>query len=256
MIWRLSGIFSLSLVLGLIIFAPITKILPLTLPDSVPVQAYELEGTVFSGKAGFIQSGSLNAKDFVWHLRPAHLLALKLVADISVSEQSRDTSEDNAWVSARVSQPMLGGTTKVFNLAGTVPLERLQQPLNIPFLPVTGQLHLALSELHIQGQLPVFAEGSIQLLQSQWQLGKAQPLGDYQAQISTQDKQIIVRAEDTQSGRVDIEATASIGQDRNYQLDARIKPKADTPVAVVNNMKALGRTDSNGWYSLQHQGTF
>ncbi len=251
---RLIALFLCSLIFGLIQNAPVGKVLALALPADAGIELYELSGSVLRGEAGYVRARGVGAKDVRWELKPAQLLLLKLAADIEVSAQSRDLAIDNAWLFASISKPLFSDVIRLRDVEATAALEAVQQALKIPFLPVSGQIQLDLDDVRIRGQFPETVRGSARFFNAQWTLGRPAPLGSYQAEISTAEGQILALIADGEDGRVALEGEASLDAQRQYQLRARLKPKLETPTPVANNMKALGRTDSQGWYSFSQQG--
>ena len=255
MIGKTIAALSAGLGCGLIVLAPVNKIAPRVLPAESGIAFYELTGSVLSGRAGEVHARGVAAKDLQWQLKPSRLLLGRLAADVRVSASSKNLSEDNAWLEARVSKPLFGDTVKVRDVHAAVPLSALQGPLKIPFLPVDGQLLANLDEIQLSGNMPTHIIGTIQLNNAIWKLGKPAAIGDFEATLSTENGNIFANIAESDSAAISLIAAAQIKPDRSYSTDAQIKPKASTPTALANQIKTLGRTDKQGWYSLKQSGT-
>ena len=256
---RLILVFVLSVLVGLIINAPSERLLPWVIDKAVPkslgIELIGIRGGLLDGGAARVRYQNTEVRELRWRVKPAALLTLKLAADIDISLNSRDLDQDNAWLSASIMKPLLSSRIHVRDLHAAAASEQLQGLLKLAYLPVTAQLEARIDSLTLHHMKPESITGEVVLSRSYWTLGKREPLGQFQALISTTDEGIIeAKIADAEDGRVDIDALAALQADGRYQLEARLKPKATTPTAVVNHMKGLGRTDRQGWYNIQQSG--
>lgn len=259
MIARLSLVFVLSLLVGLIIHAPSERLLPWVIDKAVPkslgIELIGIRGSLLEGGASRLRYQNTEVRDLRWRVKPASLLALKLSADIDISLQSRDLDQDNAWLSASVEKPLLSSRVHVHDLHAAAASEQIQGLFKLAYLPVSAQLVARIDSLTLEDMKPQSVTGEVLLSRSYWTLGKREPLGQYQALISTSAEGVVeARLADAEDARVDIDALAALQTDGRYEFEARLKPTASTPSAVVNHMKGLGRTDRQGWYSIKQSG--
>ena len=253
---KIFAALGLSLVGGLIAQAPVNKILPRVVPESAGVKLYELSGTLLDGQAGHVHAQGIGADDVMWTLHPTSLLLGRVNADIQASLDSRDLRKDNAWLSANVSRSLFSDRIVARDVQAAAPVSALQKPLKLPYLPVDAVIRLDLGRIVVDGSAPQQIEGLAYLTQTQWKLGNAVALGDYRIELSTEDDQIVARLNDSEAGKVAIQGEAGITAERAYTVDLQLKPKLETPTSVANQMKALGRTDAQGWYRLRQSGKF
>lgn len=253
---KVIGALGLGLIGGLIAQAPVNKILPRVLPDSAGVNVYELSGTLFDGHAGYVQAQGVGADDVVWRLHPSSLLLGRVNADIEVSLDSRDLRKDNAWLSANVSRSLFSDRIVARDVQAAAPISGLQKPLKLPYLPVDAVIRLDLERIVVSGMAPQQIEGLAYVTQTQWKLGNAVSLGDYRIELTSDDDRLVARLSDNDAAKVAIQGEAGMTAERAYSVDLQLKPKLDTPTSVANQMKALGRTDGQGWYRLRQNGTF
>lgn len=239
-----------SLIIGLIGLAPADKVLAYALPAEAPVKFYEVSGRLLQGQIGAIETPQLMIEDLRWQLRPGSLLLARISADVEASPAGN-------WAQASLSTGLLapGETVKVKDLRATASLENLKAPLKLPFLPVAGQLSAEISRLTLRDQQLSELDGSLRLGKVQWTLTRpAAELGQFLAELSMEDDVLVASLAD-QDAKLALSGDVRLNPDRSYLLDMRLKPKADTPAPVANNLKTLGRTDAQGWYRINQRGS-
>lgn len=256
MTWKIVVALFVGVLLGLVTQAPVNKVLPRVLPDSAGIELYELDGTLLDGHAGYVRAQGIGADDVRWVLHPGSLLLGRVSADLEVSMHSRDLDEDNAWLTARVARSLFGNTIVAREIQAAAPLSALQKPLKLPYLPVDAVIRLNLDELRVVDMAPERVEGLAYLTQTQWKLGQPVGLGDYRIALSTPEDAVVATLSDSDTAKVSIQGQAELSAERAYALDIQLKPKLDTPTSVANQMKALGRTDAQGWYRIRQDGRF
>lgn len=260
MIGKIAAASSVSLLCGLVAYAPADKLIPKLLPTEAGVKLYELSGTVLQGQAGQISARGMSAKDLHWRLQPAYLLLGKAASYVEISRSSEQLDQDNAWFRADVRYGLSGKHLQLREMKAAAGLKALQKPLNISYLPLAGTLQVTLDSLDLDLNAepvpwPLDVSGQVELHDSQWTLGKAASLGYFAAQIHAQDDgSVQLSIDDSPEAALALRGNANLASDLNYQAQLQIKPKKDTPSNVANQMKALGRTDSQGWYPIKQQG--
>lgn len=256
MTWKVVFAALLGLLFGLVTQAPINKILPRVIPDSAGIALYELDGTLLEGRAGYVSAQGIGADDLSWVLHPATLLLGRVSADVEVSMHSRNIEKDNAWLTASVSRSLFGNTIVARDVQAAAPLSALQKPLKLPYLPVDAVIRLNLEHARVVDMAPQQVQGQAYLTQTLWKLGQPVGLGDYRVDLSTPEGKVVATLTDSEAAKVGIQGQAEVSPDRAYSVDIQLKPKLETPESVANQMKALGRTDAQGWYRIRQDGKF
>lgn len=259
MIGKVLATGSLALLYGVIAYAPADKLVPRLLPADAGIAFYELSGSLLDGQAGYITVAGVSADDLHWRVKPLQLLTGSLGAQVAVSQQSKDLSQDNAWLRTQLRFGLLNNSLKLTDLTAVAGLEALQKPLKISYLPLSGNLRLEMEELALEldddvAPWPSQLVGRIQLLDTQWKLGEAAAIGNFSAQLSQTDGVLLAQIEDSDEAKLSLRGQAELQADRSYSAQLQLKAKADTPTALSNQMKALGRTDAQGWYRLKQNG--
>ena len=252
-----------GLVFGLVCYAPADKILPRLIPAHAPLKLYELSGTVLNGQAGYVEAAGIRGKDLQWSIHASSLIIGRVSADVLLGQDDGVALASDIGTSAEgfVSYSLSGERMGVKDFRASAPISELQKAANVPFLPVAGQAELELQALDIQklpeqGLLwPQQLDGSIRIQNLQWKLGRPVDLGTVSAQFSNgDDQQVILDINDSQAAKIDLSGQAQVSTDLNYSAQLKIKPKADTPAMLTNQLKALGRTDQQGYYAIKNSG--
>lgn len=251
---------SVGLLCGLIAYAPADKLVPRLLPADAGVQLYEISGSLLKGQAGQIEARGTRVDELAWDLHPLHLLTTQLAADVSLSYYTEDLGQDNTWLRTGVKYSLLGGQLRLTDLVASSGLEALQKPLKISYLPISGTLQLKLDDLQIDlsneesGLWPSQLQGQAHLLDTRWKLGNAAELGQFSVTLSAEEGSLLASIEDSPQAKLALQGQAQINAQRQYTAALQVKPKQNTPSNVSNQMKALGRTDSQGWYQINNSG--
>lgn len=235
-----------ALLLGLLIEAPAGKLLPHLLPESAPLRLYEIDGRLIDSRIGYVDTGRVAIEDLQLRLQAAPLLLGRLAAEV-------EAKPADAWAQGRISTG-LAGQLRVDGLRATARLEDLKPVLNLPFLPVQGQLSAEIERLEFEGRALRHASGVLRLGNTVWSLSRPPAeLGLFSAELKTVEDGIVAQLAD-QEAKLALSGELRLAPDQSYVVDLRLRPKADTPAPVANNLRTLGRTDSDGWYRVQQRG--
>lgn len=211
------------------------------------IQLQGVEGTLSSGRASQIDlGGNPLIRDLGWTMRRWQLLMGR--ASFALSG-GRDGQLIDGTASVVPS-----GTLTLRDFKLVTPLKDALAAAGYPFMPVEGQLGLDLQTLRLRQRWPEKAEGTLTLRGLGWKLGR-EPLllGDFEAKMEddTGGSKAVIRS---LSGALEVSGHARLGDDRSYDVDLQMRPKADAPPMVGNLVRNLGQPDTQGWYHLRRQG--
>lgn len=236
---------ALTFIVGVLVQAPAALLYAWIAPKAaMPVDVLGVNGTLTQGRATQIRLGSqVLVADIDWTLKPLSMLLGRLSYQLH-------SGTPPLMIDGTVSQSLM--STAFSQLTANGELRTLAAAAGQSFIPVNGVVNLDLASLQLRNNWPVSAEGSLQLNNLVWALGKdPASLGSYQAVLSTEDDQIVARISSLQ-GSVDVNGEARVKPDRSYSYSLKLKPKADAPPMIANLMKQLGTPDAEGYYSLQN----
>lgn len=213
---------------------------------ALPLEVYDLSGTVFEGRAETAQwNGQTAATGLRWDLSAWRLPLLQ-------ARYHLQTSGAPVLLDGNVT--LSPGGVRVQDLRANSDVKSLGALSGQRFVPFNGQVALDLGELRLKDQWPVSAEGRVEVVGLQWALGtQATPLGNYQADLQTEGDDIVALIS-TVSGSVEVNGDARLKSDRSYEYNLQLRPSADAPQNVVNMLKSMGRPDAQGYYQLRSAG--
>lgn len=243
----LAGV--LALLAGTLLLAPAGWLAAKAVPDIAPIKLLGVSGELRRGRIQQIELRQLRPPKQLgparWQLNPFSLLWLH--PSLSLELDAPLLARGKLHLS-----PL--GSAHFHDWRATGEVADLAALAGYSFLPVSGKLGLNIEQLDISGPLPDSVAGTAQLLNLQWKLGRQElDLGDVQADLATVDGEHIATLS-APRGPLDLEGTARIDAEARYDVNIRIKPKADAPQPLVNLLRGLGRPDSQAWYTLRYRG--
>lgn len=244
------------LIIGILVFlcsavlqAPAATVYGWLAPDAAhaSLQLTGISGTVCKGRAAQLSLGGQPAiGNMGWQFQPLQLLLGR--ASLRLSGGDQGTLLDGTVFA------LPSGTVVVSDFRLNGPVKALLTALGQAFVPVEGTAAIDLSELRLRQAWPQSAAGSLTIRGLAWKLGRDPvPLGDFEALFENETGGIraTLRSLD---GALELQGEGSVGQDRRYAMELRMKPKPDAPPLVNNLVKNLGAPDRQGWYRLLRNG--
>lgn len=226
--------------------APAAVLIGWALPDNAAVKLSGVSGSLGRGRIEQIQQQGKVLGPVRWAMKPLGLLLLRPSFDV--------------WIE----QPLLGrgvisvsplGTVRLSDWQATAAIADLAAVAGYAFLPIGGNLGLQLGRLQGKGQLLEEISGQAQLLGLNWTLGKQNlDLGEVIADLSTDEDGVHTATLSSPRGPLDLNGSARLDTEQRYDVDIKLKPKADASQQLVNLMRGLGRPDTQGYYSLRYRG--
>lgn len=210
------------------------------------VQLFGLDGTLARGSAAAVSiNGRTPLRNLEWRLQPLWLLALH--AGFEVRSGAPVAASDHVRLS-----PL--GAVAARDLDVDADLKPLLVALNYGFLPVAGRARLQIAKLDLGGGRIRRAEGTLQVRQLAWTLGRAPVmLGDFEAVAKPENNGQAAAIRST-AGPLDASGEARLAADGGYEVHLRLKPKPGADPQVVNLLHGLGAPDTQGYYQLRSRG--
>lgn len=244
------------LVLGLLVFlfsavfqAPAATLYGWLVPDasSSSLQLTGISGTVSKGRAAQVSfAGQPAIGNLGWQFQPLQLLLGR--------GSLRLSGGDQATLLDGTVHALPSGTVVLSDFRLNSPVKALLAAFGQAFVPVEGTAGIDLSELRLRQGWPQTAAGTLTVRGLAWKLGRDPvPLGDFEAVVENQTGGIRATLRSL-GGALELQGEGSVGQDRRYAIELRMKPKPDAPPLVSNLVKNLGAPDREGWYRLLRNG--
>ena len=215
--------------------------------SAATTQAQGVYGTLSSGGfSAFSVNNRPVLKDVRWTLHPAWLALLRLTADLEIGGDME--------LKLTLSRAVFG-KLRISKVGGAANLKSLLGAAGTPGLPMEGQIHLTMDSLQMDAGVPVQATGNAQIQGLTWTLSRdPMVLGDFNSDVSTDDKGILAVLS-SGPGPLDLSGEARLAPDRSYDLQLKLKPRAEASAQLQTLVRSLGNPDTQGWYHLRRQGT-
>lgn len=216
-------------------------------PRSAAVQAYGIGGTLGDGHVATLAlRGRPLLQDLDWRLRPWWLLLGRLAMQV----RGGDTGIRIAG-EARLSP----STLTLSGFTADSDLKTALATVGYPFVPVDGLAELGLTTLQLERDGIADLDGRLLLRGMRWSLGGTQiPLGEFAVDARTDDKRTVNADVTTLSGPLELSGPVSLTADGTYDVNLKLKAKPKAPAQLVDLLKALGRTDTRGYYHIRRHG--
>jgi general secretion pathway protein N len=218
-------------------------------PEGLTLAA--LEGTIWSGRAGYGSAAGLSFANLRWQLHPAALLTGKL----SVSAEA-DLADGIASANIVASSARL----ELSDVRVSASLESIRERFALG--DVSGHFGLSLPRFELVDGVPVAAEGTLTVadLHSPPLIPiegvTSIPLGSFKAELATGDQPGIFAVVTDQGGPLELMGRVTLAPDRSYTMDVLVKPRADAPQVLVEGLQLVtGEPNAEGRRRLLQQGT-
>ena len=202
-----------------------------------------ISGSIWSGSAAEGLAGGAYIRDITWRLRPADLLTGKL-AFSTTSRPASGSMETDVAVG-------IDGSLTLSNLEGSVPLDLVHPAFQRA--GISGDLSMQFEKLVLRNGLPVDVSGNVTVKNMYAPALSAGTLGDYRAQLVTNEGAVSGTVEDL-SGVLDVIGTIAISPDRSYSLVGDVAAQPGAPPSIEQQLRFLGSADDRGFRQFRFEG--
>ena len=229
------------LVIGLVLGFPARVAYQWFAPSQVSLSG--ISGSVWNGAAAQGSVAGLFLGNITWSFRPSSLLRLKAGYTVTARLPS-GFLETGVAVGA-------GTSVRFDDLSATVPLSSLPDSL-LPTTGLGGDLNLRFTTLVLNEGVPAQAEGTLGVSGLVLRALSPTALGDYRAQLHTEDGIIKGTVEDV-NGVLDLDGSLEI-DDRAFSFIGHVAAGPDAPPAVNEQLRYLGSPDQQGRREFRFEG--
>jgi general secretion pathway protein N len=214
----------------------------LALPD---VTLNGMSGSIWNGNATEGLAAGAYIRDLSWQLKPLMLFTGKLAFAVSGKPAS-------GTVTAEVAVSLDRSLT-FSSLAGNLPLDLLHKVFQES--GISGDVRLNFATLVLRDGILVYADGNI-IVENLFvaELSAAQ-LGDFRADIQTNDAGIRGSLEDI-SGVLDVTGVVSLTADHSYSVIGEVAAKPGAPPSISEQLRYLGSPNERGLRQFRLEGEF
>lgn len=232
-----------------------------TFPAGVALRWFAPEGVTFAGVAGTLWTGSaascsaqgMTLEALRWRVRPLSLFLGRLSANVEAKIPGGFVSGDVSAGPSSVRFSDLRAATSLPALAGVLPRA---------LRSIRGQATVALESLVLEDGQLASVTGELKLAELEAPAlisngsGALVQLGNYTATfVPAPEGQLSARIVDN-GGPLEVSGTVSLDVQRNYAIDALVKPRAGAPEMLVEGLKYMSSDpDAEGRRRLNQTGS-
>ena len=205
-----------------------------------------INGTLWSGSAGYVQYQSIPLGSLNWSLHPHDILRGHIETDFTLTSDQMQTS-------GTAGREILGAAyTK--NLKGHISAALLSKQLGIKTVVPAGKLHFSMQRMEFspKGRLES-AIGHITWEQAGISSPAQAALGNLNVIITTEKEGIVFNISDENSP-IKVKAELLVCPDGKYELNGQLTPTPAAQTGLSNSLKLLGKPDKNGVIKIKYMG--
>ncbi|GAA0343580.1 hypothetical protein GCM10009092_05220 [Bowmanella denitrificans] len=242
---KILGLSLLAYLLLLIASLPAAQVVPrLPLPPQLQIQG--LQGSIWNGRAAIVQYQGLPVRQLHWQVNPWALLTGKLSLALNAGN-SRDVEQISLQGHLRLGNNSIASEGLEIFLPTDLVIAQLPLPLPVN---AKGRFKVNLDELEYDQSGCHSAVGRGQWLNAQVSGTRGFiPLGNFSADLSCQDKQLLLDIKEPNS--FGLNAQARIPADFKVKVTGRFKPSAELPEEVHQAARLFGQADNQGYYQIR-----
>lgn len=209
--------------------------------------AQGVEGTPWRGRAQRLAVQQTSFGPVVWQLRPLRLLIGRLEYRLFVQSGAGGGE-------LRVGRGLFGAPY-VRGAQLSLPAADLARQLRLNLVSLGGDFLIDIDTLRLSGAWPGELQGELRWQDARLVQPQRVGLGNLRMTLELRDGNVVGILGDD-GGPLELGGELAIGPDRNYRLDALLKPRAEADPQLRDSLAMLGSPDAQGRYRLQYSGAF
>ena len=207
------------------------------------VALYQIEGTVWNGRAGRVVVRGQRLPALDWRLHPLALLTLEGRADLSLGG-------DRLRAGLAIDRQ---GRLRLAPVTVHWPVPELLALARLDALQLGGRLDARIERLRIEEGLPREAQGTLTWHAASTRLPLAAQLGDLSLELTTTADGIQGRFRDG-GGPLGLSGTLKLDPEGHWRLELQLTPREGRQSDLGRLLAFLGRPDGQGRVTLQRSG--
>lgn len=212
--------------------------------EKVPVTLEDISGSVWSGKVGKAVMKGQSLSAFTWDINLLTLLLGILELDI-------EFKVTDGYAKGTVGYSFFGGTY-LNNVEAWLPLTQVENIINVAALKPGGALDVKLSNVKLDGNVVVSAQGDVAWHSAELTLLKKLELGDLDVAFEPHEGGVKGVLSD-QGGPLTAEGVLQLNPDKNYEFDGAFGTRGNNP-DLQNALRTMGRIDRDGKVKVSLKG--
>ena len=212
--------------------------------DKVPVSLSNIDGSVWSGSVGKAVVKGNSFEKIHWDVSILTLL-------LGIMEVDFDLAVTDGFAKGTAGYSVFGGTY-FNNIEGWIPLNEIENLINIGALKPGGSLDVKLSNVKLDGNAIVSARGDVAWYGAEMTLFKPIELGDLLFALEPHDGGIKGVIKD-QGGPLRADGILQLNPDKSYKFDGEFGTRGSQP-DLHAALTTMGRFNRDGKVKVSQEG--
>lgn len=213
----------------------------------IPVELYELNGTIWSGKSARLVYNNKNFDNVSWQFLPLDILKGKL--SLAFSFKNTDS------YARLIASKSLFGSVTLENLNASMSAQEILSLAKIPAFKLGGEFTLNLPQLAIKDKKLDSLNGRLVWTKAESMFPQKLVMGDIFANMSTADDGVVNVVLGDGGGPLELNGNLTVSPDGKYDLSTEMASREGRNSNLGRSLGFIGRYNNKGKAEFKRSGT-
>jgi len=213
---------------------------------NIPVELYEIRGTVWEGKASRLVYNGKHYNDIKWQFLPLDILTGKL--SLALSFRNSDS-----FANAILSRSFTGGT-QLENTRASMSAQEILELAKVPAIKLGGQFDLNLANLEMSQNKVSSVVGRLVWTDAESMFPQKLVMGSLFADMTTADDGTINVKLGDGGGPLELNGTVTLATDGKYDLNTQMSAREGRNSMLGRSLGFIARYNSEGKAEVARSG--
>ena len=208
---------------------------------------YGVYGSLWNGGAEQVNiPHQLPITNLQWSFNPASLLVAKLSSEINGTFKKQNFT-GNVSVNAF-------GTVEATDVQARITASVMQELIQMPLGELGGAFKLNIASIILDKSAIPNINASVEWQDAELTFTETVELGHINIDINPTAENQLMATISNDKGQIKLDGTASVDDKKNYSLNLRMTPEANTPSSITQSLSLFSRRQTDASYLLKRKG--
>lgn len=213
----------------------------------LPLKLYQIEGSVWSGRAEVADIGSYRLGSLSWDSHPFMLL-------LGRTEFAWEAVKDGNTARGVLARTLLGGALNFKSVSANLPVTEIGASLSVLPIQPAGILQIRLNDTKLSGSSLLEAHGALTWHDASLVKPQAISLGNFVLNLDTVDSGVKGTLLD-KGGPIEAQGILLLKPDGSYQFDGTLATRDPSQTQIHNALGFIGTPTADGKFAVTYSGT-